>query len=65
MAEREETDEEVRLAERARRIWGENPFSPENMAADAAAKAAERESLTARERYRKLQDLESKEENDG
>lgn len=62
MAEREETDEEVRLAERARRIWGENPFSPEAMAVDAATKAAERETLAARQRYEKMHDLTEHEE---
>lgn len=50
-------DEEARLAERARAIWGENPFSPDNMAADAALKDIERRTVRAQERYRNLRDL--------
>lgn len=53
----EEPDEEVRLAERARRIWGENPFSPEKMAADAALKDIERRTVRAQERFRRMRDL--------
>lgn len=62
MTTEETPDEEVRLAERARRIWGENPFSPETMAADATTKAAERETLAARQRYEKMHDLTEHEE---
>lgn len=51
-------NEEDRLAERARRIWGDNPFSPENMAADAALKAEERRGIRAQERFRRMRDLE-------
>lgn len=57
MTESDPTEEE-RLAERARRIWGDNPFSPENMAADAALKAEERRKLRAQERFRRMRDLE-------
>ncbi len=36
MADEAQTEDEAsRLEERARRIWGENPFSAENMARDA------------------------------
>lgn len=58
MATEEEPDEEVRLAERAKRIWGENPFSPEAMAADADLKDIERRGIRAQERYRRMRDLE-------
>lgn len=58
MASEETPDEEVRLAERAKAIWGENPFSPENMAADAAMKEVERRGIRAQERYRRMRDLE-------
>lgn len=50
-------EEEERLAERARRIWGDNPFSPEKMAADAALKAPERE-FNDHLRHRRMRDLE-------
>ena len=56
MAETEnESTEEERLAERARRIWG-NPFSPEAMARDAIAKGPEKAYNDVR-RYRRMQDL--------
>lgn len=58
MADKEESDEEVRLAERAKAIWGENPFSPDKMAADAALKDIERRTVRAQERYRRMRDLE-------
>jgi hypothetical protein len=35
--------EDERLAERARRIHGDNPFSPENMARDAGLNGQERD----------------------
>lgn len=57
MAEAEEPaqTEEERLAERARRIWGD-PFSPEAMAQDARAKGPEKAYNDVR-RYRRMQDL--------
>jgi hypothetical protein len=61
VAETEEPDEEVRLAERARRIWGDNPFSPEKMAEDAALKAPERE-FKDQLRYRRMRDLKDEQE---
>lgn len=54
--------EEERLADRAKRIWGENPFSPENMAADAALKDIERRGIRAQERFRRMRDLEDEQE---
>jgi len=62
VAEEETPDEEVRLAERAKRIWGDNPFSPENMAADAALKDIERQGIRAQERFRRMRDLEDEQE---
>lgn len=53
-----EEEEHERLKHRAEAIWGENPFSPENMAADAAMKDIERRTVRARERYRNMRDLE-------
>jgi hypothetical protein len=50
-------DEEARLAERAKRIWGENPFSPEAMAADTKLNAQER-TYNDTIRYRRMRDLE-------
>ena len=61
MASEETPDEEVRLAERAKAIWGENPFSPEKMAADAALKAPERE-FNDQLRYRRMRDLQDEQE---
>lgn len=52
-----EEERQERLAERARRIWGDNPFSPEKMAADAALKAPERE-FNDHLRHRRMRDLE-------
>lgn len=57
MATEPTPDEQARLAERAKRIWGENPFSPENMAQDAAMKAPEREGLRADQRHKNINDL--------
>lgn len=37
--------EDERLAERARRIHGDNPFSPENMARDANLNGIERDAV--------------------
>jgi DNA-binding ferritin-like protein len=37
--------EDERLAERARRIHGDNPFSPENMAHDSKLKGIERDAV--------------------
>lgn len=56
------SSEEERLADRAKRIWGENPFSPENMAADAALKDIERRGIRAQERFRRMRDLEDEQE---
>ena len=58
MTTNEEKEEEERLAERARRIWGDNPFSPENMAADAALKEVERRASRAEQRYQRMQDMD-------
>lgn len=37
--------EDERLAERARRIHGDNPFSPENMSRDSKLKGTERDAV--------------------
>lgn len=57
MASEETPDEEVRLAERAKAIWGENPFSPQAMAEEAKMNAQERASMDTR-RHRRMADLE-------
>lgn len=51
-------EEEERLAQRAKAIWGENPFSPEAMARDGALKDIERRTVRAQERFRRMRDLE-------
>ncbi len=57
MAEEETPDEEIRLTERAKAIWGENPFSPESMAEEAKLKGPERAHNDTK-RYRRMADLE-------
>jgi hypothetical protein len=47
--------EDERLAERARRIHGNNPFSPENMARDASLNGIERDAVPVERTIRALQ----------
>jgi hypothetical protein len=46
--------EDERLAERARRIHGDNPFSPENMARDAKLNDIERDAVPIERTIRAL-----------